>query len=87
MLKSEFRPSLERIRPVQFFVFKFKALFGSILRATENKLILRKIVKRCPILLISSNLSFLHPYDYFLRVPNSSLGPPKYETRVGPMVL
>ena len=37
--KSNFIPSLERIRPVQFFTFMFKALFGSILRATENKLI------------------------------------------------
>ena len=65
---------------MHFFIFKFKALFWSILMATENKLILRKFVKICPILLISSN--FFHPYDYFLQVPNSSLGPPKYEINV-----
>ena len=39
-----------------FFIFKFEALFGSKLRATKNKLLLQKNVKRCPILLISSNL-------------------------------
>ena len=51
MLKSYFRPSLERIRPVQFFIFKFKALFGSILRATGNKLFLRNFVKNALYLL------------------------------------
>ena len=35
---------VHRIRPEHFF--KFKALFGSKLRATKNKLILRKFVKR-----------------------------------------
>ena len=61
MLKLSFVPSLERIRPAQFFIFKFKALFGSKLRATKNKLFLRKFVKRFLILLISSNLAFLAP--------------------------
>ena len=56
--KKLVQTSLERIRPVQFSIFKFKALFRSILRATENKLILGKFVKRCHILLISSNLAF-----------------------------
>ena len=38
--------------------FKFKAPFGSNLRATKNELFLRKFIKRFPILLISSNLGF-----------------------------
>ena len=48
------------------FIFKFNALFLSILKATENKLILRKYVKRCPILLISFNLAFHSPLGQFL---------------------
>ena len=76
MLKSLFRPSLKRIRPVQFLIFKFKAIFGSILRATENKLILRKFVKRCPILFISSNLAFLSPLGQFFTGAKLLLGTP-----------
>ena len=35
--------------------------FDGPLRGTENKLILQKCVKRCPIILISSNLALLSP--------------------------
>ena len=67
---------------MQFFNFIFKALFGSILRATENKLILEKFVKRCPILLISSNLAFLSPLGQFLTGAKLLLGTHKYEKNV-----
>ena len=40
--KSLIIPSPERIRPVHFFIFKFKANFGSKLRATKNKLFFTK---------------------------------------------
>ena len=66
---------------MQFFIFKFKALFGSILRATENKLILRNFVKKCPIFLISSNLAFLSPLGQFLTGAKLLLGTPKYEKK------
>ena len=51
---------------MHFFIYKFEALFGSKLRATKYKLVSRKIAKRCPILLISSNLAFLAPLGQFL---------------------
>ena len=52
------------------------SVMGSILRATENKMILRKFVKRCPILLISSNLAFLSHLGQFLTGAKLLLGTP-----------
>ena len=67
---------------MQFFIFKFKALFGSILRATESKLILRIFVKRFSFLLISSNLAFHSPLGEFLMGAKLLLGTPKYEKKM-----
>ena len=66
---------------MQVFIFKFKALFGSIFRDTDSKLILRKFVKRFSFLLISSNLAFLSPLGEFLTGAKLLLGTPKYEKR------
>ena len=51
---------------LQSFIFKSKALFGSKLRATENKPILRILFKRSLIPIRSSNLTYLAPLGQFL---------------------
>ena len=46
------------------------------------KLILRNIVKRCLILIISFNFAFLSPVGQFLTGAKLLLGTPKYEKNV-----
>ena len=50
---------------MQFFIFKFKALFGSKLRATGNKPISRIFLKRSLMPVRSSNMTYLAPLGQF----------------------
>ena len=62
------------------FIFKFKAPFGSKLRASENKPILRIFLKRSLIYIRSSNLTYLAPLEQFLMGAKLILG--NYEKNV-----
>ena len=66
---------------MQFFIFKFKALFGSKLRAVENKPILRIFIKRSLILVRSSNLTYLAPLGQLLVGAKLILGTPIIQKR------